>query len=163
MPATKQLTRAAILLTLALIFQSLRVLLPLPHFLSAFIIGSLVNAVLAFAAWRSVLSYALSFSAILPIVAYLQGQLPIPILIPVVILGNWLYILLIYKYQSGKGIYLAPFAKAVAMYTTAVLAMQFFDLPLGLQKTMGFMMGIAQLVTGFVGIFLARLACRTVR
>lgn len=160
---TRQLTRAAILLTLALIFQSLRFIIPLPHFLGAFLIGSLVNAVLAFAAWRSIPSYALAFSAVLPLVAYLQGQLPIPILIPIVVFGNWVYILLLYKYRSGATVCLAPLAKAAAMYTTALLAMQFFNIPPALQKMVGFIMGIAQLVTGFVGIFLARLVLKIIR
>lgn len=160
---TRQLTRAAILLTLALIFQSLRFIIPLPPVLSVFVIGVLVNSVLVFAAWRSVRAYAMALSVVLPCVAYLQGQLPIPVLIPVVAIGNWIYIWLVSKYSSGKSCYLAPIAKAAAMYTMAILVIQFFSMPTAFQKTVGFIMGFAQLVTGIAGILLARLAIKLVK
>lgn len=160
---TRQLTRAAILLTLALIFQSLRFIIPLPPFLSVFLIGMLVNSVLAFAAWRSSLTYALGFSAILPCVAYLHGQLPIPVFIPIVILGNWLYIIILRGYAQSKKAYLAPLAKAFVMYSATLLVMQFFSLPPIFQKTVGLIMGVAQLVTGFAGIILARMALKIVK
>lgn len=159
---TKQLTKAALLLTLALIFQSLRFIIPLPPFLSVFIIGALVNSVLAFAAWRSVLSYALGLSALLPCVAYMQGQLPIPALIPVVIVGNWVYILLLNKCKN-EFVYLAPLAKAAVMYSAVLLVVQFFSLPIIFQQTIGFVMGIAQLITGVLGIILAKLTLKIIK
>ena len=104
----KELTRAALLVAVALMAQSLRFLLPLPGLVSMFIIGTLVNMCLVLLSRLSSLRYAVSGSAILPCDAYLQGQLPLVPMIPVVFLGNLVLILIAHKEKGVRLLLLGP-------------------------------------------------------
>src|SRR5574344_1600828 len=79
-----KLVRAALLLAIALLSQQLRFILPLPKILDTLVIGTLVNASLVLTAHYTDLFLAAITTIALPIVAFLQGHLPIPMLIPVV-------------------------------------------------------------------------------
>ena len=84
----KTLVRGAMLIALTVVLQSLRLFIPLPPVASMFFIGTLVNMMLAVTVRLAGLKPALLAVVLLPFFAYLQGQLPIPLLIPVVIGGN---------------------------------------------------------------------------
>ena len=84
----KTLVRGAMLIALTVVLQSLRLFIPLPPMASMFFIGTLVNMMLAVTVRLAGLKPALLAVVLLPFFAYLQGQLPIPLLIPVVTGGN---------------------------------------------------------------------------
>ena len=90
----KTLVRGAILIALTVVLQSLRLFIPLPPMASMFCIGTLVNMMLAVTVRLAGLKPALLAVVLLPFFAYLQGQLPIPLLIPVVIGGNAVFVLI---------------------------------------------------------------------
>lgn len=84
-----KLVRGALLVALALALQSLRLVLPMPQLLSTFIIGTLVHMMLVLTLQLSGLKTALLLAFLLPLTAYVQGQVLLPFLIPVI----WLVIL----------------------------------------------------------------------
>ena len=90
----KTLVRGAMLIALTVVLQSLRLFIPLPPMASMFFIGTLVNMMLAVTVRLAGLKPALLAVVLLPFFAYLQGQLPIPLLIPVVIGGNAVFVLI---------------------------------------------------------------------
>lgn len=110
MTKTKELTRSAMLLALALVFQSLRLIPAVgawPY--SAYLIGSLVNLVLIVAAGAVGRNAIALVSVFTPVVAFFQGFLPFPVLIPVVAVGNALLAFTFYHFQKrykGFGKYL---------------------------------------------------------
>ncbi len=155
----KTLVRGAMLIAIAVILQSLRLLIPLPPMISMFFIGSLVNMMLAVTVRLAGLKPALLAVFILPVFAYLQGQLPIPLLIPVVIGGNAVFVLICH-WTWRHGLFLAPLAKTICMFTSSLVLLKVLALPDKLVFAIGFMMGWPQMVTGIIGIVLARIIVR---
>lgn len=150
---TSNITRGALLLVVAVIIQGIRLVLPLPTIVSMFLVGSLVNLVLIIAVVKNNLSTAFIIAILLPNIAYVQGQLLIPMLIPVVIIGNIAYIWGIYKlFSHKKYLFLVPTFKAALMYFFTFILLQQIPLTDIVKKTISFSMGIAQLVTGVLGI-----------
>lgn len=97
----KTLVRGAMLIALTVVLQSLRLFIPLPPMASMFFIGTLVNMMLAVTVRLAGLKPALLAVVLLPFFAYLQGQLPIPLLIPVVIGGNAVFVLICHWLYDG--------------------------------------------------------------
>lgn len=154
---TDLLTRSAMLLCLALIFQSIRLIIPMPTFIAVFVIGVLVNAVLVLGCYEVGLKHTLIFSAVLPFVAYMQGQIPIPLFIPLILVGNAVYIVAVYMMRGySLRIYSAALLKTIVIYGGVILITQFIVLPAALQKTFAITFGVAQIFTGCMGIFLAQ-------
>lgn len=150
----KNLVAGALLLALAIVFQSIRIFLPIPQIISMFFIGSLINLVLIIVVRLYSPSIAYLIALILPNIAYLQGQLLIPFFILIVAIGNCLYILAIDKlYKRGMLFYSAPFLKAGFMYFLTKIFLAEFPLANELAKIISFSMGLAQIVTGMLGIF----------
>lgn len=88
------ITRTALLLAVTLLFQYLRAFIPGAGTLtSTLVIGSLVNLGLLVAAgvvgWRG----SVAVSVMTPVVAFLQGHLALPVLIPFVAAGNAILVL----------------------------------------------------------------------
>ena len=152
----KTLVRGAMLIALTVVLQSLRLFIPLPPMASMFCIGTLVNMMLAVTVRLAGLKPALLAVVLLPFFAYLQGQLPIPLLIPVVIGGNAVFVLICH-WGWHRGLMLAPLAKTICMFTSSLVLLKVLALPEKMVFAIGFMMGWAQLVTGICGILLARL------
>ena len=156
----KTLVRGAMLIALTVVLQSLRLFIPLPPMASMFFIGTLVNMMLAVTVRLAGLKPALLAVVLLPFFAYLQGQLPIPLLIPVVIGGNAVFVLicvLICHWAWHRGLMLAPLAKTICMFTSSLVLLKVLALPEKMVFAIGFMMGWPQMVTGICGILLARL------
>ena len=152
------MVRGALLIALSLVLQSIRIILPLPALLSTFIIGSLVHMMLVVTHHKSNTRAAMLLCCMLPLTAYMQGQLLLPILIPVVAVGNLLFLLLYSRLQERSLVYvIPPAAKATVMVTAAYLALQIMGIhnPV-LVKTVLFGMSVPQVVTGIVGIALAK-------
>ena len=153
-----KLVRGALLVALALALQSLRLVLPMPQLLSTFIIGTLVHMMLVLTLQLSGLKPALLLAFLLPLTAYVQGQVLLPFLIPVIWLGNFIFVLLVRQFKASRMLSLSipPLAKACVMLLAAWAALSFLALPNpALRKTVMFAMSVPQLLTAVAGILLA--------
>lgn len=153
-----KLVRGALLVALALALQSLRLVLPMPQLLSTFIIGTLVHMMLVLTLQLSGLKTALLLAFLLPLTAYVQGQVLLPFLIPVIWLGNFIFVLLLRQFKDSRKLSLSipPLAKACVMLLAAWAALSFLALPNpALRKTVMFAMSVPQLLTAVAGILLA--------
>ena len=153
-----KLVRGALLVALALALQSLRLVLPMPQLLSTFIIGTLVHMMLVLTLQLSGLKAALLLAFLLPLTAYVQGQVLLPFLIPVIWLGNFIFVLLVRQFKDSRKLSLSipPLAKACVMLLAAWAALSFLALPNpALRKTVMFAMSVPQLLTAVAGILLA--------
>ena len=153
-----KLVRGALLVALALALQSLRLVLPMPQLLSTFIIGTLVHMMLVLTLQLSGLKTALLLAFLLPLTAYVQGQVLLPFLIPVIWQGNFIFVLLVRQFKDSRKLSLSipPLAKACVMLLAAWAALSFLALPNpALRKTVMFAMSVPQLLTAVAGILLA--------
>lgn len=153
-----KLVRGALLVALALALQSLRLVLPMPQLLSTFIIGTLVHMMLVLTLQLGGLKTALLLAFLLPLTAYVQGQVLLPFLIPVIWLGNFIFVLLVRQFKGRHKLALSvpPVAKACVMLLAAWAALSFLALPNpALRKTVMFAMSVPQLLTAVAGILLA--------
>lgn len=153
-----KLVRGALLVALALALQSLRLVLPMPQLLSTFIISTLVHMMLVLTLQLSGLKTALLLAFLLPLTAYVQGQVLLPFLIPVIWLGNFIFVLLVRQFKDSRNLSLSipPLAKACVMLLAAWAALSFLALPNpALRKTVMFAMSVPQLLTAVAGILLA--------
>ena len=140
-------------------------MLPLPPVAGAFVIGSLVNMMLAVTVWVNGLATALLLGCLLPVFAYAQGQLLLPVLIPVVALGNGLYAWAVRRLHGSRAAYIAPAClKAAVMCGAAYLALLLLgiDKP-ALRSAVLFAMSVPQLVTGVIGAALAARLVKIIR
>jgi len=155
---TKKLTQAALILGLALVFQSLRLIVPIPPFIAPFVIGSLVNGCLLVATTSVGLRGGLIIALITPIVGYLQGQLPLPLFIAPVFIGNGLLVgcyWLLERKARVAAIIVAALVKTAALFIMFSALLAFISLPPKLATAVMFSMSWPQLVSGLVGGFLA--------
>lgn len=153
-----KLVRGALLVALALALQSLRLVLPMPQLLSTFIIGTLVHMMLVLTLQLNGLKTALLLVFLLPLTAYVQGQVLLPFLIPVIWLGNFIFVLLVRQFKDSRklSLFVPPVAKACVMLLAAFAVLSFLALPNPvLRKTVMFAMSVPQLLTAVAGILLA--------
>lgn len=153
-----KLVRGALLVALALALQSLRLVLPMPQLLSTFIIGTLVHMMLVLTLQLGGLKTVLLLAFLLPLTAYVQGQVLLPFLIPVIWLGNFIFVLLVRQFKGRNKLALCvpSVAKACVMLLAAWAALSFLALPNpALRKTVMFAMSVPQLLTAVAGILLA--------
>lgn len=154
----RNMVRGALLIALALVLQSLRLLVPLPLPVSTFLIGSLVHMMLVLTLKLNGRTAAILLGILLPLTAYAQGQLALPFLIPVVWLGNILFIAANYIFADRKflELFVPPLCKGAAMSAAAWLALLFLELPNpALRSTIIFAMSVPQVLTGIIGTLLA--------
>ena len=153
---TKKLARSALIVALALALQSIRLVLPLPPMLSAFLIGCFVHTMLVVARRYAGLLTAVLLSLLLPCTAYAQGQLRLIILVPLVMAGNILFVYLVGVFTEGWKQYAIPAAaKAVFLscaWTFCATKLVHIDVPALLLPVL-FSMSVPQLVTGAVGVW----------
>lgn len=153
-----KLVRGALLVALALALQSLRLVLPMPQLLSTFIIGTLVHMMLVLTLQLNGLKTVLLLVFLLPLTAYVQGQVLLPFLIPVIWLGNFIFVLLVRQFKDSRklSLFVPPVAKACVMLLAAFAVLSFLALPNpALRKTVMFAMSVPQLLTAIAGILLA--------
>ena len=155
---TKSLVVGALLVAIAVILQASRLLMPLPPLLTTFIIGTLVNMMLVLCVRLNGFTSAVVLSILLPIFAYVQGQLLLPMLIPVVVLGNVLFAYFVERMKNGVlGYIIPPVVKAVSMCASAYVVIAFLGIEsVAMQKGILFAMSVPQLVTGLTGILCAK-------
>ncbi len=156
--STKKLVLGGLLVAIAVILQASRLILPLPPLLTTFIIGTLVNMMILLCVRLNGFTSAVILSILLPIFAYVQGQLVLPMLIPVVVLGNILFTYCVKSFEQGVLAYLVPPAvKTVSMCASAYVVIAFLGIEsVAMQKGILFAMSVPQLVTGFTGILCAK-------
>lgn len=147
--------RAALLLAIGLVLQALRLIIPMPPMLTVFIVGTLVNMVLVFAARSVGLAPSAMIAALLPVIAYFQGQLPLPFLIPVVAIGNFVMVYLCTVSFSKGIILIAPLCKTFVLYCGSLLILFWLQVPEQISLLVLFIMGWPQMITGVLGIILA--------
>ena len=152
----RMLVRGALLLALAVVVQQLRLILPLPTLITTLLIGTVVNAALVLAARFTGLFTAVAMCLALPIIAFLQGQLPLVFLIPIVFIGNFILVILCNKWWVKPILLIAPIAKTSAMYLGAVVLFKIFAVNTPMAKFILIAMSWPQLLTAFFGILLAR-------
>jgi hypothetical protein len=160
------LTRAALLLALTLLFQSLRFVLPLPVFFSTFVIGTLVNACLLIAAETIGLRAALMIGVIAPVVAYLQQLLPLPVFVPPVAVGNIAYVTLflaVLRWNRWFGIAIASLGKTLFLYSVFAWMLTWIAIPSQLATGLLFVMSWPQFITTIAGGLLATAVSRRIR
>ena len=154
----QRITGTSLLLALMILFQSLRLFLPLPFFMTTFVIGSLVNCCLILACLRYGVLSAVLLAIAAPVIASLQGMLPTPLFILPVALGQLLYIgsfSYLKKSSTAVGLVVASLIKFVTLYflfSYLLSAMKFSTL---IANTILFSMGWPQIVTGIAGGILA--------
>lgn len=154
----RQLVQAALLLALALIFQSLRFFIPIPPIFTTFLIGSLVNSCILIAVDRVSLSGAMIIAIVTPVIAYVQQLLPVPLLILPVAIGNSLFAALYGLLQIQRRwikIGIAATGKAILMYGCFVLLLSLISIPEQAGKAILFVMSWPQFVTGVLGGLIA--------
>ena len=122
----RTLARGSVLLTMAIVAQEIRLFLPLPPLLSIIVIGTMLNAIMVIAVRYASLTSAIIISAVLPLFAFMQGHVIIPLMIPVIFLGNFVLVLVCDKFW-GKGIIiLAPVLKTVTLDMLVIFLLIFF-------------------------------------
>lgn len=154
---TKNLVQASLLIALAVVLQAIRVLLPLPPLAGTVIIGSLVNMMLVVTYYNSGLNTAGVLVMLLPVFAYFQGQLLLPILIPLVIFGNYAYILVLNVFKQSRYIYIVPaLVKTGCMFFSAKIILALMSISGPAASAILFGMSVPQLITGVLGVFLGK-------
>jgi len=158
MQGTRVVVFAGLFLAIAVLWQSLRFFIPgLVGPWNLFLIGSLVKATLVMALLVTRRSGVAGIAFLLPVVALLQGQLPVALLVPVVGMGSCVYALLAWHWWESKRVWLAPLVSAVVFFGGVKLVAACLALPAPLASTLSLMFSWPQLVTGSAGILLARL------
>ena len=137
--------------------QQLRILLPLPPFVMTLIIGSLVNLSLVLTAPAVIWA----MSAALPAVAFMQGHLALPFMIPVVFFSNAAYAFFCKEAQRARlRILIAPLFKASCMTAGLFAVSSLFQV--GPQLVWRFLLfyGSMQWATSFLGCLFFELVAR---
>ena len=151
----RTLARGSVLLTMAIVAQEIRLFLPLPPLLSIIVIGTMLNAIMVMAVRYASLTSAIIISAVLPLFAFMQGHVILPLMIPVIFLGNLVLVLVCDKFW-GKGIIiLAPVLKTVTLYMLSRVLLSMLGLQNKVVDAILLGMGWPQLITAILGIILA--------
>lgn len=148
---------AAFFLAIAVLLQSLRLLMPMiPGPVNMFLIGSLVNMTLVMAVVYTGKVQLAALGLLLPCIAFFQGALPLVLMIPVVGIGNLLYAAIVFWLWKKPAVYMAAFLKAGALTAGTWLVLLAVQVPGKMGTALSFMMGWPQIITGILGILLAK-------
>lgn len=156
MTKTHIITQSAMLLAIALVIQSLRIIVPLPPIATMLIIGTGVNLVLLVLAYRVSMTSAVVIGTILPIVAFMQGQLPQLIFCPAVAIANIIFVCLAKRWRERPAVWLAPAAKAGVLLGLSNLIAEGIGLPPAVRHTILLMMGVGQMITAMIALIIEK-------
>ena len=154
------IARTAILLALAVLFQSLRLFIPIPAAVDQYLVGSLVMC-LVVAAVIVGIQGGLIVAVLTPVIAFLQNVLANPVLVPFVALGNAAIVVvaaLLYKRNKYVSIILGALSKFIVLYITVVhiaIPVLLGNMPPQMKELMSLRFSWPQLVTALVGSWLA--------
>ena len=155
------IARTAILLALAVLFQSLRLFLPIPAAVDQYVVGSLVNLCLIVAAVITGIQGGLIVAVLTPVIAFLQNVLANPVLVPFVALGNATIVIivaLLYDRNKHVALRVGALATRLALYLTVVhfaIPVLLGNIPAQAKELMSLRFSWPQLVTALVGGWLA--------
>lgn len=166
--STKTLTRTAVMLAVTLVFQALRFLpfiAAMPN--NSYIIGTLVNLALILSVTEVGIGPAVLISIVTPVVAFMQGHIKFPLLVPMVALGNIILCYLFYyvqKINKYAAVAIGAVVKWIFLYYASkfVLGM-FLKLPQPQFDIMVAGFNIPQLITALLGGFLAVIMTQIIR
>jgi hypothetical protein len=150
----KTTVTGALLLALALLVQSLRLVLPLPLFVSMFIVGTLLNAILFVAVSVTGIKSTLVIAWLTPLVALLEGQLPGIPFVPLVAAGNTVYAaMLVFLKKTGgfSALAAASAGKAAFLFFGAWALLSALAFPPPASTAFSFVMSWPQLFTALAG------------
>jgi hypothetical protein len=155
------LTRTALILSLTLLFQSLRFIIPLPPVTSIFVVGTLVNACLITATLSTGVYSGVLIAVIAPLVAFFQQLFPTPLLIVPIAISNLLLVAIftfLKTYRFWIQVIVAALGKSVFLYTSITwLLTNFIALPSKVSAVLLFAMSWPQGITAVAGGFVAYL------
>lgn len=162
MNKAQYLTRTAMLLAVAVVFQNLRILPALSPSMpySSYVIGTLVNLTLIMSVDFVGGGAAVIIGLLAPVVALLQHHIPGEVLVPVVAAGNILFALFycyLKRFNRFLGIAVGAVTKFVFLFFTvpAVLSAFLTNLPEAQRNMVSINFGWPQLVTALAGGLLA--------
>ena len=151
-------TRTALILTLTVLFQSLRLFIPLPPLFSTFLIGTLVNACLLIAVETAGLGAAIIIAVATPAVAWFQQLLPLPVFIFPVAFANITYVtigFILLRKQRWLGLVAAASIKTLVLYASISWLLDFVTIPPKVATGILFVMSWPQWMTAIFGGVLA--------
>ena len=151
----RTLARGSVVLTMAIVAQEIRLFLPLPPLLSIIVIGTMLNAIMIIAVRYANLTAAIIISAVLPLFAFMQGHVIIPLMIPVIFLGNLALVLVCDKFWRKGVIIFAPVLKTITLYVLSRTLLNMLGLQNKVADAILLSMGWPQLITAILGIILA--------
>ncbi len=158
--STKSITGTGLLLAVALLAQSLRLMFPfIPNQVSMFLIGSITSATFVLATWRYGWKNGLVIAWVAPVV-------PLPPFIFITGLGTTAYVLVAHWLQHKPKLLLiivAALVKAGVLFGGYSLFFSLFQLPPKIVNAMLFVSSWPQLVTSSLGIILALLIMKRVK
>ncbi len=149
-----RLTRTGLLLALMITLQSIRLLIPVPPFISMFVIGSAVNACLLLAVEKIGWRPALVLAVIAPTVAALQQVLPSPLFLFPVAAANIIYVAgyrMLLNVNRWLAVGVAAGLKMLAMYAAISIVIEVVNLSDKMAAGLKMMFGYPQLITGTIG------------
>ncbi|MBM7582148.1 hypothetical protein JOD02_001005 [Caldicoprobacter guelmensis] len=148
-------------MALAVLFQSLRLVMPMPALVDQYVVGSLVNLCLIVAAVIVGIEGGFIVAVLTPVIAFLQGVLPNPVLVPFVALGNAVIVSLV-ALLYGKNRYVAMAAGALSKFLVLYITVVHVAIPLFMPNTppqakelLSLKFSWPQLVTASIGGILA--------
>ena len=162
----KHLVQGALLLALTIMLQSLRLFIPLPPFISNFIIGSIVNSILIVAVFTIGIKYTVIIAFVAPLIAFAQGLLPIIHFIPLIMVANISYFIAIkILMQKNKIIAIATAAliKVTMLYFGKTLILTIVILPPNIAKMLSLLLSWPQIITAVLGGILGILMLKRIK
>ena len=151
---TRDISRTALLLGMAILFQGIRLVVPIPPVWSMFLVGSLVNMCFLVATSAVGVQAGILLALATPIVAHVQGMLPFwPFIFPVA-LGNTVFVYVFHKLTMKFSVRLviSVISKMVVLYGGFIVMFQIIPIfPDKVQMLILFSMSWPQLVTGIIG------------
>lgn len=148
------LTKAAVLLAIAVVFQLTK--------MGQYVTGTGINAVLITAVGTCGLPWAAAIGFMTPVMAVLLGvQPPVTmVLVPFIIAGNLLYastFRILRKHNDFLGVFAAAFAKFALLYIAANIIITKLPAPIKLAFS------LPQLITGLAGGIIAITIMKTLK
>lgn len=160
--SSQKLVRASILLALCIAIQFIGRTFPV---INQFLVGPIINAILLITAWYCGIWYGVAVGTLTPLMAFLVGQLPSPMMpfIPFIMIGNIIFVvifgILMKKSVVGKGIGvgIGSVCKFAFLYMSALKLVPLFKIGFKAKvyKNLVFMMGFPQLITAIIGGIIA--------
>ncbi|MGE5416202.1 MAG: ECF transporter S component [Acidobacteriota bacterium] len=155
-PSLRYVTRTAVLLAIALIFQYVKLPPPFGQILT----GSVVNALLIIAVAYVGITSGITIGLFTPILAFVLGVMGFPFLIPVIIVANIILIIVFYyarRFNNYIAVILAAVFKFLVFYSSInfILASRITSLPAKAAKAIALSFGPLQLATALIGGLIA--------